>query len=223
MIKKILLCFTFFLILIVPINALGQVDANVEFLIKNTNGDRIDDQNAKVLIYNERNQEVETLLGNESLNTNLPKNHRYQIDVYLMDYLVNTEYIYVDKPSIVDLTVPLSHGVIFSVSHSDGKPMDNAEVILFTNKNTKVSSQKTDLEGNTLRMWIPPTSQDEDYYEITVKFGNLTHTESNITFQSGVQSLYQIETPWPSTIESLIGIELYDNNNKKIIIEGIDG
>jgi peptidoglycan/xylan/chitin deacetylase (PgdA/CDA1 family) len=214
--EKFLLCVTLFLILMVPINAMGQVNANVEFLIKNTNGDRIDSQNVKLLIYNERNQEIEALLGNKSLETNLPTNHRYQIDVYVMDYLVNTEYTYVDKSSIVDLTVPISHGVIVSVSHSDGKSIENAEVTLLTNKNTKVSSQKTDLEGNTLRMWVPPTSQDGGYYEIMVKFGNMTHTEGNINFQPGRQSLFSIVTPWPSSIESLFEIELLDNNDKKI-------
>jgi len=195
---------------------MGQSHENIQFIIKNTNGDRINNQNVKLLITDERNQEIKTLFGTEQLSTILPTNHKYQVDVYVMDNLVSTEYIYFDKSSTFDLTVPMYHGVIFSVSYNDGKPMENAEVALLTNKNTKVSSKKTDVEGNTLRMWIPPTVHDGNYYEVMVNYGNLSHNESGITFQPGRQSLYSIVAPWPSTLESLVEIELLDKNDKKI-------
>jgi len=143
--------------LIIPINAMGQENENVEFLIKNTNGDRIENQNIKLKIFNENNDEMGILSGSQHFVISLPKNHMYQIDVYMTDFLVSTDYFYFDKSSPATLTVPNSHGVVFEVAYDDGKPFNNAEVILSTNKDTEISKTTTDLEGKTLRMWIPPT------------------------------------------------------------------
>ena len=199
-----------------PIYAMGQIDENVEFLIKNSNGDRIESQNIKLVIYDEKNNEIENLMGYEPLMTTLSKNHRYQVDVYMSDYLVSSEYFYFDRISLVNLTVPNSHGVVFSASYSDGKPMKSVEVSLFTNKNTKISTQTTDIEGKTVRMWVPPTVKTDDYYKVIVQDGNLNYSEDKIYFQPGEQSQYSIMVPWPSVSDSLIEIELMDNTGKKI-------
>lgn len=216
MIKIILFCFSVFLLSIVPINSMGETDENLEFLIKNTNGDRIETQNIKLVIFDEKNNEIDTLLGSQSLITSLPKNHKYQIDVYMTDYLVSSEYFYFDKSSLVNITVPNSHGVVFSVSYSDGKPMKGVEVGLYTNKGTKISSSITDLEGKTLRMWIPPTINSGDYYKAIVANGNLNYTVDKISFAPGEQSQFSITVPWPSVTESLIEIELLDQTKNKI-------
>ena len=204
-----------FLIMIIPINAMAQLDENVEFLIKNSNGDRIENQNIKLKIFNERNEELSTLTGSQHLVTSLIKNHRYQIDVYISDFLVSTDYFYFDKSSLVSLTVPNSHGVVFEISYADGKPFNNAEVILLTNKNTEISTATTDFEGKTIRMWIPPTIRTGDFYKVTIKNGNMEYTESNVSFFPSEQSQFSIKVPWPSITESLVELELLDNTKEK--------
>ena len=216
LIKIFLFCFIVFLLSIIPIHSMAEMEENVEFLIKNTNGDRIETQNIKLKIFDENNNQVKILLGSQSLTASLPKNHKFQIDVYMTDYLVSSDYFYFDKSSLVNITVPNSHGVVFSVSYSDGKPMDDVEVGLYTNKGTKISSSITDLEGKTVRMWIPPTINSADYYKATVSKGNLAYSVDKISFIPGGQSQFSIETPWPSLIESLIEIELLDKTQNKI-------
>jgi len=215
MIKPLLSFSIVFLILIIPVNAMGETEENVEFLIKNTNGDRIENQNITLKIFNEKNEEIETLSGSQHLVASLSKNHMYQIDVYMADFLVSTDYFYFDKSSMVNLTVPNSHGVVFAVSYSDGKPFNNAEVILSSNNDTEISKTTTDLEGKTIRMWIPPTIKTGDFYKVTIKNGNMDYTVNNISFMPSEQSQFSIKVPWPSIAESLIEIELLDNTNKK--------
>ena len=215
MIKPLLSLSIVFLILIIPVNAMGQIDENVEFLIKNTNGDRIENQNIKLKIFNEKNEEIKTLSGSQHFVTSLPKNHMYQIDVYMADFLVSTDYFYFDKSSLENITVPNSHGVVFAVSYKDGKPFNDAEVILSSNHGTQLSKAITDLEGKTIRMWIPPTVKTGDFYEVTIKSGNLEHTVNNLSFLPSEQSQFSIKVPWPSITESLIEIELLDNASKK--------
>ena len=215
MIKHLLSLPLGLLILLVPANANGENDDNVEFLIKNTNGDRLETSNIQLKIFDEKNEEIKTLLGSQNFVASLPKNHMYQIDVYLTDFLVSTEYFYFDKPSLVTLTIPNSHGVVFSVSYNDGKPFKNAEIILYTNKNTEIFSATTDLEGKTIRMWIPPTIKTGDSYKVVVREGNMDYSLDNLAFMPSKKSQFSITVPWPSITESLIEISPLDNAGNK--------
>ena len=196
--------------------AYSQLDNNIEFLIKNSNGDRIETQNIKLLIFDEKNNLVATVNGSEKLSANLEKNHKYQIDVYMTDFLVNTEYFYFNNQSNTIVTVPNSHGIMFSVHFKDGKPLENAKLTLLTNKNATISRLITDNEGKTLRAWVSPTLRSEDFYNVVVEDGTLSYDEKNISLIPGEQSQYSINVPWPSIAESLIEIELLDSSNKKI-------
>lgn len=216
LINKILIFSGLFLLFFVPITVSAQFENNIEFVIKNGNGDRIETQNITLLIFDERNELIATLNGSETLNSYLEQNHKYQIDVYMTDFLVTTEYFYFDNQSSATITVPNSHGIIFSVFYKDGKPLQNAKVTLLTNKNTKISNLVTDSEGNTLRAWISPTLRTEDSYQVLVEDGTLSYIENNISLLPGEQSRYSVTVPWPSIAESLIEIELVGNDDKKI-------
>ena len=200
-------------------NAFGQETGHVEFLLKNTNDERIDISNFKLIIYDEKNNEIQILLDKQSLSTDLLKNHKYRIDVYSSDFLLNTKYFYFDKSVVMDIFVPSAHGVIFSTFYQDGMPIENAEVSLFTNKNILVTTQKTDIEGNTIRMWISPTIEEQDSYKAQIKLGNLNYSQENIKFQPGEQSSFSLKTSWPSVIDSLIELDLLDGNFQKIKAE----
>ena len=226
---KIPSCAVLFLLLVLnPILSYAdQATGSIEVNIRYTNGDRADFYEVVLKIYQDFSKTpykvIDSLSSNPYNITSLPLGHKYAIEVYVDGMYGSVEYVDLERnqESIVS-TIPLSGGMRFTVVYNDGyTPIEGALVSVKSNDGQERSKSVTEEMGKTLRFWIQSTSRDEDYYIAYVSLGSLNYSKYPIKVQPGISQETKIVTPWPSIVNSLITVNVY--NTTKTTVTQKDG
>jgi hypothetical protein len=145
--------------------------------------------------------------------TSLPLNHVYKIEIYSNGIPVGTDYVNL-QTSHQDFTITVTRnvGMIMKVFYNDGiSPIANAQVEIMTNKDNKTwANSSIDANGQSLHFYLAPTT-DNYNYAINVEIGpHLSYYFSPFSDRSG-DRIFNVVTPWPSKINSLLTVTLYNN------------
>jgi len=102
-----LCAFLILLSIVVPVSsAYSEESEKLQIEIKYTNGDRIDTYQAKYVVYqdNEKTPILEKNLENNPDTINLPKDHRYTVEVFVNGMFSDVGYIELkNEPEKLDL------------------------------------------------------------------------------------------------------------------------
>jgi hypothetical protein len=101
------------------------------------------------------------------------------------------------------------------IFYNDGyTPISNATVIIKSQDNKTWSTGSTDVNGETLRFWLEPTSLPNNYFIIQVQVGqNISYSYSPVFLYPGYAQEIRVTTPWPPII-STIAVKVYDDQSK---------
>ncbi len=199
--------------------ALAQTPTEqIQISLNYPNGDRVDLSDTKIIIFKE-NEKLSELEGNSNLqffDVKLPRDNHYKVEVFIEDMFSGYQIFAVDRSKELHISIPFSSGVQFNVFYNDGQtPIPNAKVILKTKNSGDISQGYTDLEGKTMRFWIPSVVNEEDYYVPEVHLGDkLVFYPETIRPDSG-SSQIKVITKWPKYVESAL-VSVYTSESKKL-------
>lgn len=188
-----------------------------------TNGDRADYWPISMKIYQDNNaspyREISSITGNPFNILSLPLGHQYKIEVYANDMHAAERYVDLEQPQQnLDVNIPLPGGMRVTVLYNDKiTPVGNAAVEVKSDYNKTWVTGTTDANGHTLRFWLSPTTDQNDYYTINVKVGKtLSYSYSPVSLLPGISQEIHVVTPWPPIVNSLITVKLYNNQSTTV-------
>jgi len=203
-------------------SSLAEELETLQIEIKYTNGDRIDTYQTKYVVYQDHEK---TPIFEKKLESNpdtiiLPKNHRYQVEVFVNGMFSEVGYVNLqNEPKKLNINIPLSGGIKFNVFFEDGEtPIDNVMVVIKSHDGEEQRIGSTNEQGDTMRYWLQSTSLQTDYYTAEVFFDDFLLTSvSNIKVHQGIAQDQKIVVPIPAVVEELITFRLYDTESGKIL------
>ncbi len=202
----------------------GSIVVNITY----TNGDRADYWPISMKIYQDNNaspyREISSITGNPFNILSLPLGHQYKIVVYANDMHAADRYVDLEQSQQnLNVNIPLPGGMRVNVLYDDKlTPVENATVEVKSDYNKTWATGTTDAKGQTLRYWISPTTDQSDYYTVNVKVGKtLSYSYSPVFLSPGTPQEVYVITPWPSIVNGLITVKLY--NNQSAVISPLPG
>jgi len=202
---------------------LGSVTVQVTY----TNGDRTGSFGLTSKIYQDFNKnpyrEIDSVSDVPFDITSLPLNHQYKIEVYINGILAGVNYANLqNEHQDVSIKIPLPGGMRFNVFYNDGQtPISNALIEVETQDNKTWGTSSTDVDGQTTRFWLTPTTNEQTYI-VNVKIGrHLSYSYSPVSLPSGRSEEVKIITPWPHLVDTLLTVKLY--NNQSSAVTPLDG
>jgi len=225
MISKFFSLIVFFAIILTMAttpNVFGDNSQKLQIEIKYTNGDRIDAYQTNYKIYqdNEKTPFLEKDLITNPEIIDLPKDHRYKVEVYVNGIFSEVGYVELkDNSEKLEIKIPLPGGLKFNVFFADGQtPINDATVIIRSQDGKEQRVGKTDDLGQTMRYWLQSTTLKENFYIAEVYFDDFMLTSvSNIKIHQGIAQEQKIIVPIPPIIEDLITFNLFDTDSNKIL------
>jgi len=225
--KKIVIFLTmivYFVLIISLDNAYAEELESIQLEIKYTNGDRVDYNEMRIIVYQDFNKSpiLEKQLDSNPEIIMVPENHRYKIEVYVNGMYADVGYIQLKKnPEKITMSIPLSGGVQFQIFYENGNPINNATVILKSQDNEEWRKGITNEQGETLRYWVQSTNKQENYYTADIYLGEIFLTSYfPIKLQPGISTDQKIITPIPETVEELISVNLFSGGKKITSADG---
>ncbi len=142
---------------------------NVGSVIVNTmypNGDRADYTILSFTIYQDTNQSlyrrIDSVPGNPFYIGNLPLGHSYKVEAFVNGMCADIEYVTLAKTAAqLNVFLPNPVGMRLDVLYEDGvTPISNAIITVKSQDNKTQATSNTDINGESLRFWLEPTSQN---------------------------------------------------------------
>lgn len=195
---------------------------NLEIFLKTENGDRVFPQGVTVKIFQDLQKSpihTATQLENNPFTVPLPLNHRYKVEVYMHDMYAGAGFADLktaqDK---LEITIKNQGGMRLNVFYKDGEtPLASADIVVKSQDGNAWAFFETDTNGNTIRSWLYPTVKDTDYYyaEITIA-KDIKYVTAPIRLQPNVAQEFKIVTNWPTIVDKLITVEVYNSTKNKV-------
>ncbi len=224
--KSIPLMTIFLFVTIFTINDVFAEDSQtIEVEIKYTNGDRVDYNGMRLLVFQDFEKEPileKTLTSNPDF-ISVEKNHRYKIEVYANGVYADVGYVQLENnPEKIDINIPLAGGILFEVYYEDGlTPIEDATVILKSSDNTEQRRGQTNDVGQTTRYWIQSTTNQDDYYIADIYLEDLFLKSLHpIKIQPGISDEQKIVTNIPEIVEELFSVNLFQGSKKITSYDG---
>ncbi len=203
--------------------ALAQTGTgNLEIFLKTENGDRVFPQGVTVKVFQDLQQSpirTATQLENNPFSVSLPLNHRYKVEVYMHDMYAGASFVDLKKAQEkMEITIKNQGGMRLSVFYKDGEtPLAGADIVVKSHTGNAWAFFETDANGNTIRSWLYPTVKDTDYYtaEITIA-KDIKYVAPPIRLQPNVAQEFKIVTNWPTVIDKLMTVEVYNSTKNKV-------
>lgn len=212
-----------FLILVPTVSYQEQTTGSVEVTIKNENGDRVTPDLLSVKVYqgfaSVPHKEITSIPNNPFTVDSLPLGHRYKFEVYMNSMYGDVAFVDLQKSQDkVEVIIKNPGGMRLSVFYGDGEtPLTNADVWIKSFDGKSWGYSGTDKDGQTLRVWLYPTMKDTDYYYAEVSLGpDLKYIQTPVKLLPNVAQELKVVTKWPTIVDKLITIEVYNTTNTKV-------
>lgn len=195
----------------------GSIEVNAVYI----NGDRLATPGLVVKIFQDFSDTpfriIDTVPSSQFSISDLPLKHDYRVEIYQYGLFLGEESIFtknIDEKLLIVIQVP--KGILFNVFYNDGQtPIKDATVRVSSFEGVLVGDSLTDSDGKTSRFWLPPTRINE-YYTANVTLGkDLSYNFSDLPVVHGAPGEVRIVTPWPSVINNLITVQLYESSSEK--------
>lgn len=195
----------------------------LDVFIKNENNDRIFPQGVLVKIYKDLEtkplQEIQSFEANPFVISSLPLNHRYKIEIYMNSMYADTGFVDMKKEKEnLEITIKNTGGMRFDVFYKDGEtPLPGAQITVKSNDGQPWAYLETDQNGQTIRAWLYPTVKEGNFYSAEILLGqNIKYVHSPIKLQPNVAQDFKITTKWPTIVDKLVTVEVYNSTKNKV-------
>jgi peptidoglycan/xylan/chitin deacetylase (PgdA/CDA1 family) len=195
----------------------GSIEVNAVYI----NGDRLATPGLVVKIFQDFSDTpfriIDAVPSSQFSISDLPLKHDYRVEIYQYGLFLGEESIFTkntDEKLLIVIQVP--KGILFNVFYNDGQtPIKDATVRVSSFEGVLVGDSLTDSDGKTSRFWLPPTRTNEYYSANVTLGGNLSYNFSDLPVVHGAPGEVRIVTPWPSVINNLITVQLYESPSEK--------
>ena len=191
----------------------GSLTMNVKYL----SGDRVGAYDVSLQVYRDFDtapfKEISTISENPYVITSLPMYHQYKIKTFVGGMLSSTNLVTLDTPEQdLDVNIPDGGSMSVSVYYNDGQtPIPDVSVSVRSQDNKTRDTGVTDPDGIAPRFYLPSTIVYGDSYVVDAKISNhLAFSSTPMTLPSGNANNVRLIAPWPSVIQSLITIKVYN-------------
>jgi len=198
----------------------GEIQMNISY----NNGDVADYNGIRFVVYQDFSKEpfLEKIATSNPEIILVPMNHRYKVEVFANDMFAG--YGITDLKNvknILDVKIPLSGGLQLQVKYNDKEsPVSDATVAIKSHLGNEWRRGETNTNGETLRFWIQPTKELNEYYLADVFIGENLITTQEIKLPEGISTDKEIILPIPKVVDQLITITLYKDTQKVTKNEG---
>jgi len=205
-------------------SALAQENTGaIDVFIKSENNDRLFPQGVNIKVYKNQEttttQEILSLENNPFSLSSLPLGHRYKVEVYVNDMYAGVGFVNLQKSKeSLEITVKNMGGMRLNVFYKDAQtPLAGAYVVLKSQDGKSWHTSETDQYGNSIRAWLYPSTKDGNYYYAEISLGpNLKYTYTPIKLQPDVAQEFKVVTSWPTIVDNLITVEVYNSTKNKV-------
>ena len=199
----------------------AEESQTIQVEIKYTNGDRVDFNGMKLVVYQDFDKAIflEKQLESSIEVLTVPANHRYKIEVYANGMYADVAYVQINNtPKEITMNIPLSGGLKFEVFYNDGQSaIEGVRVVIKSKDGTEWRQGNTNALGETIRYWVQSTTNQDDYYIADVFLGDLfLKSHYPIKLIPGLSKNEKIIIDIPKIIEDRIIINLYKDGTTKI-------
>lgn len=200
-----------------------QSTGTIDVFIKSENNDRVFPQGVTIKVFKDLEslpiQEILSVENNPLSISSLPLGHRYSIEVYVNSMYAGVGFVDLQKSKqSTEITIKNMGGMRLNVFYNDGQtPLSGAFVVIKSQDGKSWHTSNTDQFGNSIRAWLYPSIKDNNYYFAEISLGpNLKFTTLPIKLQSSVAQDFKIVTTWPTIIDKLITVEVYNSTKTKV-------
>jgi peptidoglycan/xylan/chitin deacetylase (PgdA/CDA1 family) len=212
-----------FLLCMIPA-AFADTSGSIAVTLTYTNGDTADYWPVSFKIYQDSSQtpykEIESITGNPFNIVSLPIGHQYKIVAYANSMYSSVTYVDLEQShQDVTINLPLPGGMRINAFYNDGvTPIVNATVYVMSAQDNKTwGHSPTNVDGNSLRFWIEPTTVPDDHYIVNVHIGNhLVYSDSPIYLRPGISQEIKITTNWPPVVNSLVTAKVLNSQSHPV-------
>jgi peptidoglycan/xylan/chitin deacetylase (PgdA/CDA1 family) len=208
---------------IMPSALAQESTGTIEVFIKSENNDRLFPQGVTVKVYKNQEttttQEILSLESNPFLLSSLQLGHRYKVEVYVNDMYAGVGFVNLQKSKEnLEITIKNMGGMRLNVFYKDAQtPLAGAYVVLKSQNGKSWHTSETDQYGNSIRAWLYPSTKNGDYYYAEISLGpNLKYTYTPIKLQPDVAQEFKVVTNWPTIVDNLITVEVYNSTQNKV-------
>ncbi|MEM3173018.1 MAG: hypothetical protein QXE82_05720, partial [Candidatus Nitrosotenuis sp.] len=206
-----------------PNEAFSQSTGTLNVSIKSENGDRVVPQGLVLKVFRGLDtlplRELSPLNENPLAISSLPLNHRYKVEVYMNSMYAGVGFIDMKKEQEdLEITIKNTGGMRLNIFYKDGQtPIAGAAVTIKSHDGIAWSYSQTDINGNTLRVWLHPAIRDGDHYYAEVSLAkDISFKTAPIKLQPNVAQEFKITTSWPVIVDKLITVEVYNSTTNKV-------
>ncbi len=226
---KLVLFSATLLLFLIPIPSFADTTGSIAVTLVYTNGDTADYWPVSLTIYQDSSQTpykvIESLTGNPFNIVSLPIGHQYKIVAYANSMYSSVGYVDLEQPQqAVTINLPLPGGMRINAFYNDGvTPITNATVYVRASQDNRTWGHSiTNVDGNSLRFWIEPTTSTGDHYIVDIHIGNhLVYSASPIYLRPGIAQEIKVTTNWPPIVNSLVTVNVL--NSQSHLVSTTDG
>lgn len=212
-----------YFIMMTPAVFAQQNTGTIEVFIKSENNDRVFPQGVSIKVFKDfettPTQEILSLENNPFSVSSLQLGHRYSIEVYVNSMYAGVGFVDLQKnKQNIEITIKNMGGMRLNVFYKDAQtPLSGAYVVIKSKDGKSWHTSTTDQYGNSIRAWLQPSVKDGNYYYAEVSLGpNLKYTHLPIKLQPEVAQEFKVVTTWPTILDKLITIEVYNSTKNKV-------
>jgi peptidoglycan/xylan/chitin deacetylase (PgdA/CDA1 family) len=201
-----------------------QSTGSIEVDLKYQNGDRINALDSATLkIYQDSTttiyKEITSITSNPYAITSLPIGHKYKIEEYINSMYAGVGILNLQKSQDkLDITTPSPGGIRITAYYSDAAtPILGAIVSIKSPDKKQWGLDVTDVQGQTVRIWLASTIKDTDSYVAEISLGpNLVYTYPQLKIQKDVAQEVKIVTKWPKIVDALVTVQVFKTPQTKV-------
>ncbi len=223
-VKLVIFFSTMSLLFLIPIPSFADTTGSIAVTLVYTNGDTADYWPVSLTIYQDSSQTpykvIESLTGNPFNIVSLPIGHQYKIVAYANSMYSSVAYTDLEQPQQdVTVNLPLPGGMRINAFYNDGvTPITNATVYVRAASDNKTWGHSiTNVDGNSLRFWIEPTTSTGDHYIVDIHIGNhLVYSASPIYLRPGISQEIKVTSNWPPIVNSLVTVNVLNSQSHPV-------
>ena len=212
------------LLFLIPVPSFADTTGSIAVTLVYTNGDTADYWPVSLTIYQDSSQTpykvIESLTGNPFNIVSLPIGHQYKIVAYANSMYSSVGYVDLEQPQqAVTINLPLPGGMRINAFYNDGvTPIANATVYVRAAQDNKTWGHSiTNVDGDSLRFWIEPTTSTGDHYIVDVHIGNhLVYSASPVYLRPGIAQEIKVTTNWPPIVNSLVTVNVLNSQSHPV-------
>jgi peptidoglycan/xylan/chitin deacetylase (PgdA/CDA1 family) len=196
---------------------------SLDVFIKTENNDRLYPQGISIKIYQDLGtkpiQEIQSFENNPFTISSLALNHRYKVEVYMNSMYASAGFVDMKKEKeTLEITIKNLGGMRLNIFYKDSEtPLIGAKILIKSHDGQQWDYTETDQNGQTIRKWLYPSVKEGDFYIAEISIGgNIKHVYSPIRLQPNLAQEFKIVTKWPTIVDKLITVEVYNSTKNKV-------